>query len=57
MNIKHKIETFNGTAANSTAVEVWNTRFGLSVRTVKRGDAVNRGRFANNITTKQLTKV
>jgi hypothetical protein len=48
MNVK----AFNQTEGTAT-VEVWNTRFGTSVRVVKR----SKGQFKNNKSAKQLLKV
>ena len=39
-------------AEGTVSVEKWSTRFGVSVRVVKR----NAGRFVNNKSAKQLVK-
>ncbi len=48
-----KFETFNRINANTTSVEQWNTRFGLSGRVVKR---MANGRFVTNVSAKQMIK-
>lgn len=40
--------------ATALPVEAWNTRFGVSVRTVTRD---SKGRFVNNKSAKQMIKV
>jgi hypothetical protein len=53
LSINEKIKTFNDTTASYQKVEVWSTRNGVSVRNVKRVG----GKFVNNISAKQLTKI
>ena len=51
MNTKFK--TFNATPAAYQKIEVWDTRYGKSVRLVKR---YGNGEFANMASARQLTK-
>lgn len=51
--ISAKIKDFNEATAQIQNIEVWNTRFGASVRDVKR---TGKGRFIKNLSAKQLTK-
>lgn len=41
-------------SASALPVEAWNTRFGVSVRTVSRD---SKGRFVNNKSAKQMIRV
>lgn len=52
-NLKSKMKQFSSKSAPRTEVEGWETRFGKSVRVVKRDNA---GRFISNVSAKQLSK-
>ena len=47
------MKAFSNAAAPVTAVEGWDTRFGKSVRVVKRRKT---GQFISNVSAKQLAK-
>lgn len=51
--LKNKMKTFSSKAAPKTSVEGWDTRFGKSVRVVKRASD---GTFISNVSAKQLSK-
>lgn len=52
-NLRDKMVTFSNKRADITAIEGWETRFGKSVRVVKRDGG---GRFISNVSAKQLSK-
>ena len=51
MNLKSKMREFSKKEAHSTSVEAWGTRYGDSVRVVKRAEG---GQFVSNVSAKQL---
>lgn len=53
MNTKTKIAIFNEADSTYNQIEVWDTRYGKSVRLVKR---YGNGEFAGFISARQLTK-
>jgi len=52
MNLKAKMTAFSMKPAPLAEVEAWETRFGKSVRIVKRR---NNGQFVSNVSAKQLS--
>lgn len=52
-NLKSKMEAFSKKTASNVAVEGWETRYGKSVRVVKRSQG---GQFVSNVSAKQLSK-
>ena len=53
MNLKDKMNAFSRKPAPIAEVEAWQTRFGRSVRVVKRTGG---GQFVSNVSAKQLAK-
>ncbi len=53
MNLKSKMTAFSTKPAAVAEVEAWQTRFGKSVRVVKRTGG---GQFVSNVSAKQLAK-
>ncbi len=53
MNLKNKMTAFSMKPAALAEVEAWETRFGKSVRVVKRRE---NGQFVSNVSAKQLAK-
>lgn len=51
MDLKSKMRDFSNKSADNTAVEAWETRYGNSVRVVKRRAG---GQFVSNVSAKQL---
>lgn len=50
MGLKSKMREFSVKPSDSTAIELWGTRYGDSVRVVKR----SKGKFVSNVSAKQL---
>lgn len=53
MNLKAKMTAFSKKPAPVAEIEAWETRFGKSVRIVKR---TTKGQFVSNVSAKQLAK-